>query len=492
MTRQEVVIKVSKISRIIGELKYEMNLGGKIEFAALDPDFAHIAEWIKEIHQYIEEEPSPVLYRLVENIGFTDIIEDYLSSHAENIDAPSADLLEKYVKGMHALTRLCDSRRTEQKGKYTDLTETLANKEVATLLDRAVDAGLLDSHYQPTPKAKSVNLKIIAYAVSTLCKLSHPYSHFEKQWHKEKGNRFSTSRLPKRDTSYYDSTKALYPEVDFSNFEVAHEIDTLYTPQSEQDIKNLYMELVKYGYIAPDTPLEAFYGIFNKERFKQPIEWIKNQRQLAFLLYTAFSTYNKQNLWIKGECCFRINGRVPHRACFVSGYSQIKRDGLLDAYDVRLKSICDRFNHIDTPEASPTTSETQRLIHTSKLVFHSTADEKKKFAMYSALIQGEYIAADTTFAIFKGIFDETEFSTPVKWIKKQAQLMYFVYLAFKKDNPFDIWVKSVYCFCMANGKKPNRESLHCNFRNFIQKGILDTYDTELKNIADSYVYNNDL
>ena len=60
------------------------------------------------------------------------------------------------------------------------------------------------------------------------------------------------------------------------------------------------------------------------------------------------------------------------------------------------------------------------------------------------------------------------------------------------DNPFDIWVKSVYCFCMANGKKPNRESLHCNFRNFIQKGILDTYDTELKNIADSYVYNNDL
>jgi len=140
MTRQEVVIKISKISRIIGELKYEMDLGGKIEFAALDPDFAHIAEWIKEIHQYIEEEPSPVLYRLVENIGFTDIIEDYLSSHAENIDAPSADLLEKYVKGMHALTRLCDSRRTEQKGKYTDLTETLATKEVATLLDRAVDA----------------------------------------------------------------------------------------------------------------------------------------------------------------------------------------------------------------------------------------------------------------------------------------------------------------------------------------------------------------
>lgn len=46
MTRQEVVIKVSKISRIIGELKYEMDLGGKIEFATLDPDFAHIAEWI--------------------------------------------------------------------------------------------------------------------------------------------------------------------------------------------------------------------------------------------------------------------------------------------------------------------------------------------------------------------------------------------------------------------------------------------------------------
>lgn len=482
MTRQEIVIKISKITRIVGELKYRLDLGGKIEFDALDPEFPYIAKWIQEIHQYLNIESTPALFRLIKNIGFTDIIKEYISHHAKEIDAPYANVLEKYVEGMNTLTQFCDTQRDMQKGKYTDLIVPLANKQVATLLDRAVDAGLLDNHYQPTPQAKSGNLKIIAYAVSTICKLSHPYTYFEKQWHREKNNRFSTSRLPKRDTSYYDSTKSIYPEVDFSNFEATYEIDTLYTPQSKQDIRALYMELVKYKYIAPDTPVEAFYGIFNKKRFKQPVEWIKSQRQLGYLLYTAFSTYNKKNLWIKGECCFRINGNIPHRACFVSGYSQIKRDGLLDTYDMRLKMICDRFNHIQ----SLPPSSNGRLIHTSKLVFHSIASNRKKFALYSALIQGEYIAADTTFIIFKGIFDETEFSTPITWIKKQTQLMYFAYLAFKKDNPFDLWVKCMHCFRLENGKKPNRNSMDSNMRFFIREGLLTTYNAELKNIADNY------
>lgn len=64
--------------------------------------------------------------------------------------------------------------------------------------------------------------------------------------------------------------------------------------------------------------------------------------------------------------------------------------------------------------------------------------------------------------------------------------MYFVYLSFRADNPFDFWTKCANCFQIREGKPINRESLRCNFRSIISKGKLDTYDIELKRIADEY------
>lgn len=93
-----------------------------------------------------------------------------------------------------------------------------------------------------------------------------------------------------RDTisGLYETTKALYQEVDFTEFEPTHQTETFYTPQSEEDIAVLYQDLVKYGYIAPDTGLKTFVGIFNKKTFSKPVEWIKTQRQLSFFVYQAF------------------------------------------------------------------------------------------------------------------------------------------------------------------------------------------------------------
>lgn len=54
--------------------------------------------------------------------------------------------------------------------------------------------------------------------------------------------------------------------------------------------------------------------------------------------------------------------------------------------------------------------------------------------MFSALLGGGYISSDTTFAAFKGIFDETVFEHPIVWMKTQTSLMYFVHLAFKQHN----------------------------------------------------------
>lgn len=40
---------------------------------------------------------------------------------------------------------------------------------------------------------------------------------------------------------------------------------------------------------------------------------------------------------------------------------------------------------------------------------------------------------------------------------------------------------------LANDKVPNRESMDSNFRFIVKKGLMDTYDIQLKTIADNYL-----
>ena len=54
MTRQETVIKITKITRIIGEMKSQLDLDDEIEFEALDSSWANIGKWTKEIGNYIQ------------------------------------------------------------------------------------------------------------------------------------------------------------------------------------------------------------------------------------------------------------------------------------------------------------------------------------------------------------------------------------------------------------------------------------------------------
>ena len=51
----------------------------------------------------------------------------------------------------------------------------------------------------------------------------------------------------------------------------------------------------------------------------------------------------------------------------------------------------------------------------------------------------------------------------------------------------NVWVKCVNCFRLQNDKVPNRESMDSNFRFIVKKGLMDTYDIQLKTIADNYL-----
>lgn len=57
-------------------------------------------------------------------------------------------------------------------------------------------------------------------------------------------------------------------------------------------------------------------------------------------------------------------------------------------------------------------------------------------------------------------------------------------MAFKEDNPYNLWVKCVSCSRFQNGKTPNRGSLVPNCRLIMKQD--NPYDVELKKIADDY------
>ena len=167
MTRQETVIKITKITRIVGEMKSQLDLDDEIEFEALDSSWMNIGKWVNEIYQYMEQAPSPLLANLITNNEFTVPVVNYVQSHRLEIDSAYVKVIDCYANNMQALLSLCKRQEEEVKGEYKDLIEPLANEQVATLLQRAIHTGLLDEHYQPMPQTKPLQLKVIAYAVST-------------------------------------------------------------------------------------------------------------------------------------------------------------------------------------------------------------------------------------------------------------------------------------------------------------------------------------
>lgn len=246
MTRQDFVIKVAKINKILGELKYGIDIDTILDFSFLTPQLLMLAEWTADIQQYISQEPSPSLARQITSIGYTDEIKKYLAKHKEDI-TPTAcvTLLIDSIKRLQSLFEICRQYQREEKGQYKDLVETLANEQVATLLQRAVDAELLDNHFQPAPDTKTLQLRVIAFAVSSICKFPRTYVDFEKQWSHTTSYRISTCSIPKYRTKFYEYAKSLYPEVDFSPLESSCGIETFYTPQSPEDITKMYNELIK-------------------------------------------------------------------------------------------------------------------------------------------------------------------------------------------------------------------------------------------------------
>ena len=58
MTRQETVIKITKITRIVGEMKGQLDLDDEIEFEALDSSWMNIGAMVNAVSMTVLT-PSP-------------------------------------------------------------------------------------------------------------------------------------------------------------------------------------------------------------------------------------------------------------------------------------------------------------------------------------------------------------------------------------------------------------------------------------------------
>lgn len=73
MTRQECVIRIAKINKVFGELKYRIDIEEVPNFASFVPILLMTREWAVDIRLYVNQEPSPTLVRQIANIGMCSI-----------------------------------------------------------------------------------------------------------------------------------------------------------------------------------------------------------------------------------------------------------------------------------------------------------------------------------------------------------------------------------------------------------------------------------
>ena len=349
MNRQETIIRIAKINRFVKQLNYWCELGMEINLEVFGDGLYEIDRWVAEVHEYLRENPVTILVGMVEDVGSTITIKEYMNTTGKRLPAKLRRILLNYIENMDALLKDCSKLHKISKGKYSNLPDKLANGKAADLLKRAVKAGYLDKEYQPLDSTTPLQMKAMSYAISQIMCFGkhHVYTEFNRLWQRG-GYTLSTVTVPRLTTEGYQEIIDLYPEADFSEFVRIYEGSVFNSPFDEQRRIMLYRRLKYEGYIDQATTQAQFLGIFDKEKFTKPVNWIREQRQLAYFAKCAFDSTNSKNLWVKTYCCFLVNGEKPHKESFVTGYSQLVRSVDIDNYHPNLKAIAEEYCGIST------------------------------------------------------------------------------------------------------------------------------------------------
>lgn len=98
-------------------------------------------------------------------------------------------------------------------------------------------------------------------------------------------------------------------------------------PHSKEKLKAIFEGLKKDGFIAADSDLADWLyicGVGEKKTAYKPINWLKNQNLLAWLIYEL--EYNNETInWKPAEDCFTVKGKKPNINSMKLEISQCKK-----------------------------------------------------------------------------------------------------------------------------------------------------------------------
>ncbi len=134
----------------------------------------------------------------------------------------------------------------------------------------------------------------------------------------------------------------LYPEVDFNDLTLPDFSLRFISSASDENIKELHKSLIKARYIARDTTLAQFRGIFGRSTKKLPVAWLRDQSSLAYFVYLAFTHENK-NAWAIASGSFIVNDDMPTKSAMQAFVAKLKREDRLENYDVELFEIVSKY-----------------------------------------------------------------------------------------------------------------------------------------------------
>ena len=99
---------------------------------------------------------------MIECVGDISVIDEYLGKHRRMEEILRQSLMG-LSRNMKALLAECQELRKEMKGSYSMLPDALYDDAAIDLLERAVNAGILNKDFQPTGKANYNNFGQISY-----------------------------------------------------------------------------------------------------------------------------------------------------------------------------------------------------------------------------------------------------------------------------------------------------------------------------------------
>lgn len=348
--RQRVAIDIAKINMTLKQLLYWMELKPEQYVPVLDSQLAHLGEWADEVHTFLCNDKNPMVFHLAMHIYPLPQLPEYLYIYERQMNRKVASSIKVYLDTIPKIKHLYAANRQQLIGKRLSyLVGNLACEKAADLLQRAVDADLLDSRFQPLEETTRGQQKTIAFAVSQLMGFPERgrWVDFNNLWPYKDGN-LSTRQLPVNNREIIDKVMALYPEADFSDL-LQKSYDNVHfsCKITKESVEFLYFALKNGEYISKKTTFSQFYSIFVAQRHRKPVEWLSTQNLLGCLVHLAF---NKpyEPIWRITCECFTVRGKRPNCAGLRSNVAKVIREERIS--DKRLLEIIEKFRNLSQKE----------------------------------------------------------------------------------------------------------------------------------------------